>query len=639
MTCCPNKSTAATKSSTWKGHTALAATALGLLIVALLIPEGAMRFGLLLTATIAGFWYPLQEAATHLRKGQVDVDFLMLLVAIGAWLLGHPEEGVFLLVLFGAGRAMEAWADSRTQDAVAALLQDMPEVARRVDAQGAEASIRVEDLQPAMRIALRPGERVPVDIRILDGTAAIDTSSMTGESQWLEARPGNEIPSGAVNITGSLLAEVLRPATESAYQKIIHLVRSAPARRSPAQILGERVGRVYTAAILTATVVAFVAWWTLAGLEFRDAAYRALVLLVAGSPCALVLSIPSAVLAGIAAGARRGVLFHGGRGLLAVAGIRRVAFDKTGTLTTGEPTVTGTTAQATTEQLAIAKALARRSNHPASRAVLAWFSNRHDIHDIELDDIQEIPGNGIEGRHHGVRVLLGRSATNGSIPDSPTTWLNIDGQPAVGFHLHETTREGAADAIDALRRRGLQLMIVSGDARPVVAHLAESLGIERAEAELLPEQKHALLQSESSRASILMVGDGVNDAPALAAADVGAAMGMRGSAGTIAKADLVLARDDLHSLVHAVDIGRRTRTIVRQNIAISVGAAAILVTTALIGILPLALGVLGHEGGTILVVLNSLRLLAMGSRDEQQRADASAPSSRDTTTRAEATAA
>jgi Cd2+/Zn2+-exporting ATPase len=614
MSCCHNHSqtSLSPEPSPWKHHALLAGAALGLLLVALLLPEGPVRFGLLFVATGAGLWFPAQEAAGNLRRWQVDVDFLMLLVAVGAWLLGHPEEAVFLLVLFGASRAMEAWADSRTQDAVAALMQDLPEMARRVDDQGEETSIAVKDLSPGMRIALRPGERVPVDIRILEGSASIDTSSMTGESGWQEAHPGGEVPSGAVNMTGSILAEVLRPSGESAYQKIIHLVRSAPARRSPAQVLSDRVGRIYTAMILTATVVAFAVWWLLADLSFNDAAYRALVLLVAGSPCALVLSIPSAVMAGIATGARRGVLFHGGRGLLAVAGIRRIAFDKTGTLTTGEPSVIGTTNDASLQHLAIARALADRSNHPASRAVSAWLSTRRDLEEVELTDVTEVPGRGIQGIANGHRVLLGRSTGNGTATDQPATWLSIDDGPAVGFRLRETVRTGTHGVINALRQRGMELMILSGDSRGVVSALAGSLGIDRAEGELRPEQKHQFLREQSANGSIMMVGDGVNDAPALAAAEVGVAMGIRGSAGTIAKADLVLASDDLGSLVRAIDIGRRTRTVVGQNIAISVGAATILVATAIGGILPLSLGVLGHEGGTILVVLNSLRLLAVG---------------------------
>ncbi len=614
MSCCHKSHHPISHPHAWRRHAALAGTALTLLLVALLLPDGTPRMALLLAGTAAGFWFPLREAAGDLWRGHVDVDFLMLLVAIGAWLLGHPEEGVFLLVLFGASRAMEAWGDDRTQDAVASLMLELPEVAVRVEADGSETTVKLEDLRPRMRIALRPGERVPVDVRLIEGTTSIDASSMTGESHLIEAGPGTEVPSGAVNLTGSLIAEVLRPAGESAYQKIITLVRSAPAGRSPAQILGERVGRIYTAIILSATVVAFIVWWSLARMEFHDAAYRALVLLVAGSPCALVLSIPSAVLAGIAAGARRGILFHGGRGLLAVARIRGVAFDKTGTLTTGEPSVIGTTAEASVEHLAIARDLANQSNHPASRAVAAWLAPRRDLPPVNGDDVHEIAGNGIQGRFNGSLANLGRSASSISpaSPD-PTTWLGIDGEAVVGFRLRETIRPGAAHTMQALARRGLKLMVVSGDKPFVVERLARSLGIERAVGGLLPGQKHELLRAESAKAPIMMVGDGVNDAPALAAADVGAAMGIRGSAATIAQAGLVLARDDIRALVDAVDIGRLTRVIVMQNIVISTGAAAILVALALTGILPLSLGVLGHEGGTVLVVLNSLRLLGMGS--------------------------
>ncbi|MBI5154517.1 cadmium-translocating P-type ATPase [Candidatus Poribacteria bacterium] len=557
----------------------------------------------------AGLWFLLPLTIRSVASGNVDVDFLMIEVALGAWALGHPAEGAFLLVLFCGSRAMEAYARERTRRAIQLLFQEMPTTANRKTA-GGEEPVAIDDLRQGDLLVIRPGNRFPVDCRIATGTSCADCSAITGESEPLAVSEGTEVPSGAINGNGLVEALVLRPAAESSYQKIIHLIETAPDRKSPAQEFADRTGRIFTRVILTATGAGFLAWWLLAGLDAQTAMYRAMALLVAGSPCALVLSIPSAVLAAIAAGARRGVLFHGGRGLLETAHIQTIAFDKTGTLSTGEPRVESVEeAGAKPRDYAIALELARSTTHPAANAVRAHLEPRANGASLSISGVEEVPGRGAAGEFEGQHVFLGRVRAPLAHDAGPCVGLEVNGEQRLVFHLSETIREDAASALCCLRRLGLREMLLSGDRQNAVNRIARSLGIESALGELRPEDKTRCLVEESRRSRVMMVGDGVNDAPALAAAHVGAAMGTRGSAATLAQADLILLKDRLTSLVSAVQLGRRARQIVRQNIAIAVGAAALLMFFAVLGRLPLSLGVFGHEGGTVLVVLNSLRLL------------------------------
>jgi Cd2+/Zn2+-exporting ATPase len=563
---------------------------------------------------IAGLWHPAIEAAQKIARAEVDVDFLMLAVAVGAWLLGHPVEAGTLLFLFAGSRAMEAYAHEQTRSSIAALSSEIPREAVVIEC-GQRRVAPVESLVAGALVLVRPGERVPLDGLVVEGRSEVDLSAMTGESDPMVVERGVEVPSGAVNGGGLLTVRVLRPARESAFQKIMQLIENAPQRRAAAQILSERLGKWFTSAILTATVAGFLGWWLVAGLAIEVAAYRAMVLLVAGSPCAIVLSIPSAILAAISSGARRGVLFHGGRGLYALAEARAVAFDKTGTLSTGEPGVLRRTGPGAEDVnlLTAALELARASTHPASRSVERHLRELGLPADTgQLTAISEVPGTGMRADWQGRRLELGRARTkadDGESADLTRVTLSVDGVEQVRFFLSETPRAGAASTIAALAARGLRPLILSGDAPAAVERMARLVGVDDARGGLSPEEKCAAVRAERERHGVIMVGDGVNDAPALAEANVGVAMGIRGSAATLAQADIVLVKDRLEDLVVAWDLSRRTRRIIRQNLAISLGAAGLLVLGAVFGSLPLALGVFGHEGGTVLVVLNSLRLL------------------------------
>lgn len=575
---------------------------------------------------VAGMRYTLPEAAQALARWKVDVDFLMLLVALGAWQLGHPAEGASLLVLFNGSRAMESYARRRTRSSIEELARDLPRKATRLR-DGNREEIALGEVVVGDVLVVKPGERVPVDCKLVDGTTTLDLSPITGESELQKATPGTEIPSGAVNGESLIEVRALRLASESAYQKIITLIENAPQRRSPAQVLSDRIGERFTLVILSVSAIGFVGWWQIGELSMAEAGYRAMVLLVAGSPCAIVLSIPSAILAAIASGARRGVLFNGGLGLGALATLKLAAFDKTGTLSTGVPGVMKITGDGAEdpEILAVARELAESSTHPASKSIARYFKEQWEgkLPAVTLDDISERPGRGMGAQWGTMRVELGRprgcDALDEEDPEFSRTILCADGKPRLRFFLSETPRPQAAETMAELHKRGIRTMMISGDVRAAVERMAKSVGIDDARAELKPEQKWQIIQDEAARQPTMMVGDGVNDAPALAAATVGVAMGVRGSAATLAQADIILVKDRLDDLIAALDLAQRTRRVINQNLAIAIGAASIMITLAIVGILPLILGVFGHEGGTVLVVLNSLRLLVGSDRPHAVR--------------------
>jgi Cd2+/Zn2+-exporting ATPase len=580
-------------------------------------------------AYLSGSWHAAEETWELLRKRILDIHFLMLCVAAGAAVIGHWWEGAVLMFLFSLSGALEDYAMQRTEREINSLFKAAPKQATLLTASGEERLVAVDELQAGATLLVRPGEQFPVDAEVLKGTSASDESNLTGEAIPVDKTIGDQVLAGTLNLWGRLDCKVLRPAAESSLSKIIRLIREAQDAKAPAQRFTDKFGTTYTYGILGVSILMFFVWWKIwptTGPDpsaARNAFYRTMTLLVVASPCALVLSIPSAVLAGIAAAARRGILFRGGVALEKLAEIRRVALDKTGTLTTGLLQVRSVEAQPAGREddlLARAAALAHNSTHPVSQAVVR-AARAHTLVVPPATDFRSLTGSGVQanvdGRaaQLGRRSLMGHAAWLARIPEPQpglTEVLYADGEVQGRFLLEDQVRTSSRPLLAKLYDAGLHLTMLSGDRKEAVQGVAEQVGLREFEFGLSPDEKVARIKHWTEAGEKpAMVGDGVNDAPSLAAAYVGVAMGMRGSDAALEQADVVLMKDRLDRFYVAYELSRRARRIIRQNLAVSLGSVVVLVAGAFAGVIPLTIGVIGHEGSTVVVVLNSLRLLLM----------------------------
>ncbi len=594
-----------------------------------------------LAAFVAGAWHPAIEVVGLLRKRVLDIHFLMLCVAAGAAFIGHWWEGAVLLFLFSLSGALEELAMARTRRAIQSLFKEAPKEATVLHEDGSETTLPVEKIEPGMVIRVPPGGQFPVDAIVLRGETGVDESSLSGEALPVEKRPGDRVFSGTMNTWGVVDCRAERRPSESALAQIIKLIREAQESKAPSQRFTDNFGTRYTYAILALSTVMFFVWWLGFGLppfvgtdSESSAFYRTMTLLVVASPCALVLSIPSAILAGIAAGARQGILFRGGIAIENLSAVNRVAMDKTGTLTTGNLILADIETNQPHEQiLAEAAALARHSTHPISRAIhSAWkksaqtSSSKSGIASQEtslpeVTSFRSISGMGVEGVLEGRRVRLGRREMF-----EPAPWLLNYPPPKPGFSetffvsgdanharllLADSPRPVSRQLIEKLERHGVAVAMLTGDRPNSASRIASQLGVKEVLAGLRPEDKVAAIRNWREQGqTVAMIGDGVNDAPSLAAADVAVGMGLRGSDAVLEQADIILMHDRLENFYEAYRLSCRARDIIRQNLAISLGVIVLLVLGALGFSLPLTLGVIGHEGSTVVVVLNSLRLLS-----------------------------
>jgi Cd2+/Zn2+-exporting ATPase len=595
---------------------------------------GAPTFAVLacwLAAYALGAWEAAEETWTNLRKGELDVHFLMLAVALGAAAIGAWHEGALLLFLFSASGAMEHYAMDRTQREIGSLLRGAPKTATVLEDGGQERETPVEELRPGMIVRVTGGEQVPVDLRVTKGESSCDESNLTGEARPVPKAVGDEALAGTINLQGLIEGSVLRPAGESALQKIIHLIETAQKMRAPSQRFTDRFGTGYTYAVLGLCAAMFCVWRFGFGLPafvsadggVKSAFYRAMTLLVVASPCALVLSIPSAILSAIAFGARRGVLFRGGAALEELAKINVVALDKTGTLTAGDlQLVRVETFHGDEAALRrIAYNLARFSDHPLSRTIKK-VGQAQNLPLLEPDRFESIPGQGLRavfgrqtyalGRCDLIREFLPPGKRDIDPAPEGAAEVYVGGPDLAGrLVFRDELRPESVGLLRQLREAGVRTVMLTGDRRATAERLALELGIEEVRAGLLPEQKLAAIQElkDGGRRRVAMVGDGVNDAPSLAAADVSVAMGARGSDAALEQAAVILMNDRVENFLLAYELSCRTARVIRQNLALSLGTVAVMATASLLGPVPLALGVAAHEGSTALVVLNSLRLL------------------------------
>ena len=578
-------------------------------------------------AAVAGGLFPARRALVAIRSRSLDINTLMVVAVAGALLLGEWLEAASVVFLFAVAQWLEVRTLERARQAIRALIDLSPREA--IVKQGnSERQVAVDDIRVGDEILVRPGGKVPLDGVIVSGMSDVNEAPLTGESLPADKGPGDEIFAGTINGHGALDVRVTRVVRDTRLARVIHLVETAQASRAPVQSFVDRFARIYTPAVLAlAIVIALVP--PLSGLA--DPAvwlYRALVLLVISCPCALVISTPVSIVSALSAAARNGVLVKGGAHLERLAGACVVAFDKTGTLTKAELRVTDVIAvdTAASELLRYAAAIESRSSHPIARAVVA-HAREHGGGAPPAARVTLVPGLGAEGDVGGAAVLIGNErllATRGvaSNPDVPAilrarnegklvVLVAVNGTLAGALALADRSRENAREAIGLLREQGIRrVAMLTGDDERSAARVAAELNVDEYHAELLPEQKHALVRELHARhGTVVMVGDGINDAPALAAADVGIAMGAAGSDAALETADVALMSDELLRVPYAIRLARATLRNVRMNVAISLALKAAFLIMAITGTATLWMAVLADTGATVIVVGNALRLL------------------------------
>ncbi|MFN4201509.1 MAG: heavy metal translocating P-type ATPase [Tabrizicola sp.] len=577
-------------------------------------------------AYLTGGLPPLRSAVSELwHERRLDIDLLMVVAALAAAAVGAALEGAVLLALFSLSETLEDRAMGKARRAVEALMRLRPETALREGPEGV-VEVAVVDLVPGDRVILRPGARVPVDGRVVDGSGHLDESTVTGEAAPVRKAPGDPVHEATVNLDGILTAEVTRGLEESTVAQMIRMVTEAQAMKSPSEHFSDWFGQRYTIAVLAGSVLSWFAFRAL-GHEPGEALYRAATLLVAASPCAVVISVPAAILSALSAAARGGVLFKGGAALEGLAEVRTFAFDKTGTLTTGQAAVTRVMALDGDDDtfLALAAGLEAQSEHPIAGAIRHAAAERGLV-PTPVREVRSLPSEGITGTDAAGPLWAGNARmlalVGADLPpeiaelaDGAETLVIVGrGTRILGaVTVADEPRETSAEALAALKAGGgTAILMMTGDRAPVAARIGARLGLAEDEihAGLLPGDKVRLVDTAAKRGKVAFIGDGVNDAAALARADVGVAMGVAGSEVALQAADVALMADDLRKLAAARRLSRRTARVIRQNLTLALGAMAVLVTGSLFFELPLPLAVLGHEGGTLLVVLNGLRLLA-----------------------------
>ena len=580
-----------------------------------------------LTAIAVGGVPIFRAAIAGLRARHMDMNVLMSAATIGAVGIGEWAEAASVVVLFAAGNALQVYAIDRTRGAVRALARLAPdEVLVRRD--GSERLVGADEVAVGETVVVRPGERLALDGEVVEGRTTVDESPVTGESTPVEKGPGDAVYSGSLNGGGGVLVRVLREASDSTLQRIARLVEEAQATKAPAEQFVDRFSRLYTPIVVAAAVVLAVVPPLLGG-EFGTWFYRALALLIIACPCALVISTPVTVVSGIGAASRRGILVKGGAALEAAGRLKALAFDKTGTLTEGRPVVSRVVpldGRGEAEALLLAAALERRSEHPLAHAILSAANGRELP---EIENFRAVAGRGAEGVVAGQRYLVGSPrlfdergialsparealAEVEASGETPVVLGGEDGPLAV-FGLADSPRPDARATLESLRGAGVgELVMLTGDAEAPARRIAEELGIGY-RAGLLPEQKvEAVRELVSKHGDVGMVGDGVNDAPALAASSVGFAMGAAGTDVALETADVALMQDDLPKLAEAVRLSRSAEAIIKQNVYVSILIKGLFVLLAPFGLVALWLAVLADMGTSIAVTLNGLRLFRRG---------------------------
>ena len=600
-----------------------------------------------LGAYFFGGFFTIREAFQSIRSGRFEIDFLMLVAAAGAAILGEYFEGALLLFLFSLGHALEHFAMGRARQAIEALADLTPDTAI-VHRNGKELEVAVSDLLVGETIKVRTNERIPADGIVTAGRSSVNQAPVTGESipvdkepaaevnpkRWESIAPEHRVFAGSINGAGSLEVVVVKTSNESTLSRVVQMVQEAETQRSPTQRFTDRFEKIFVPTVIIGAILLMFAW-VVVDESASESFYRAMAVLVAASPCALAIATPSAVLSGVARAGRGGVLVKGGAALENLGALDMLAFDKTGTLTEGKPRVTDVVAFADVADavlLTTAAAVERLSDHPLARAVVKYAEDQ-ELADsgVIARDMNSITGLGIEAQIDGEEVLIGKdtlfSRDGKDLPSEireiveelerkgRTTMIVKKSDQFLGIiGIMDSPRESAAGVIATLRKKGIRKMIlISGDNQRVASAVASEVGLDEAYGDLMPEDKVARIAALGSETRVAMVGDGVNDAPAMAHATVGIAMGAAGSDVALETADVALMADRLEHLPFAVGLSRRTASIIRQNLWMSLGMVVFLVPATILG-LGIGPAVALHEGSTLLVVANALRLLGYRSQ-------------------------
>lgn len=587
---------------------------------------------------LSGGYYGTADTVRQFGHFKIDIHFLMISAAIGAAILDQWVEGAILLFLFSLSGALENYALDKSRNAIHSLLQLRPSQAHRIQPDGSEETVAIEELEIGDSIVVKPGEHIPIDGRITKGETTVDQSAITGESMPVSKAQGDDVFAATLNENGVIELKVSKKSKDTTVSKIISMVEEAQKNRAKTQRFLDSFEPRYAISVVLAVIGLILIPWGILGHQFDPTFYRAMTVLVVASPCALIISTPASIISAIANGARSGVLFKGGVHVEQTVEIDTIAFDKTGTLTEGKPGVTEIWAWNSKneklsdqlndykEMLTIAAGTELHSEHHLAEAILDKVSELGIAPRI-AENIQAIPGKGIKATLDGSDVSVGNSKLYIDLMDGwnrqllekaetlrsggNTVVFVVKGQDPIGLiALADQLRPTARDMIQNLRKLGIKKMVMlTGDNRGVADSIAESLGLDDVFAELLPEEKVDAIKKLKQNGTVAMVGDGVNDAPALAVSHLGIAMGAAGTDVALETADIVLMGDDLTKLPYLISLARKSKRVVLQNITISLTVIVFLLFGVFLVDLPLTLGVVGHEGSTLVVVLNGLRLL------------------------------
>ncbi|MFJ7679658.1 heavy metal translocating P-type ATPase [Peribacillus sp. NPDC097206] len=575
---------------------------------------------------IGGYAKAKEGIEDTIADKELNVEMLMIFAAIGSAIIGYWTEGAILIFIFALSGALETYTMNKSHKEISALMDLQPEEALRIT-NGYEEIVAISDLTVGDTILVKPGERVPSDGKITDGRTNLDEAAITGESIPVSKSIDDEVFAGTVNLRGTINVEITKPTSETLFQKIITLVQSAQSEKSPSQLFIEQFEGKYVKIVLTiVALMMFVPHFAL-GWSWTETFYRAMILLVVASPCALVASIMPATLSAISNGARHGILFKGGVHLENLGNLKAIALDKTGTLTKGKPEVTDVIIREDLNEeefLFHIASVENYSNHPLATSIVRYAKTKIEREIIKPEDMEDISGNGVQAYFNGILWQVGKADFVGRneaerfqngialtlAEQGKTVVYARDDKGIAGIlTLKDVVREETIKAIEALKEEGIHTIMLTGDSHNTAKAIASESHIDDYIAECLPETKvNEVKKLKEQYGTVAMVGDGINDAPALATASVGIAMG-EGTDVALETADVVLMKNDLPRIAEAVKLSKKMNRIIKQNVIFSISVIMILILSNFLQFLDLPFGVIGHEGSTILVILNSLRLL------------------------------